>query len=391
MSLTVCFLTRDDAEFLPEAIRSLAGLADQIVVIDTFSKDDTARLAKELGAEVYQIDWADDFAAGRHAALAKANGDWILWMHAAERLVPIPREVLNACMAQDGVFGYMAIIENLVDPARPDLFSETADLRLFRRRDDLAYIGRLHPHFTPEFAKTIEEEGKQVLPGPLRLRSNASPIAANDDKLRWIARLLELELADRPGQLHYLIEQGRTLLGLDEQKGHASMIEALRIVLADRDKPNAPSAKVALLLEYVLTTKNQEVHRILDLDSARELANRWFSRDPALLWIVAAQQFNADNFQKASEALERLVELGRTGAYDRSRKFDPRLLGGQTVLNLGACHGQLGRFEQAEHCFRSLLSQPEYREAARRNLEVLDRMRPSWQSSPIMVSERGVS
>ena len=301
------------------------------------------------------------------------------------------RDVLNACLAQDGVFGYLVTIENLIDPARTDLFSETADLRLFRRREDLAYIGRLHPHLDPEFVKTIEREGKQVLPGPLRLRSNASLEPADTHKLRWIARLLELELADRPGQLHYLIEQGRTLLWLDEPKGHAAMVQALEMVLADRDKPSPPSVKVAVLLEYVLTTKNEEVHKILDLASARSLALRWFSRDPTLLWIVAGQEFNAGNLQNAIGPLERLLELGRTGAYDRSRKFDPRLLGGQSLLNLGACLGQLGRFEQAERCFRELCTQPEFREAATRNLEILDGMRPSWQASPIMVSERGLS
>ena len=64
MSLSICFLTRDDAAILPSSIRSIAGLADQIVVVDTFSKDDTARIAAELGAEVHQHRWADDFAAG---------------------------------------------------------------------------------------------------------------------------------------------------------------------------------------------------------------------------------------------------------------------------------------------------------------------------------------
>ena len=50
--LSVAMIVRDEQEVLAESIESVAGLADEIVVLDTGSEDRTAEIAVERGAIV---------------------------------------------------------------------------------------------------------------------------------------------------------------------------------------------------------------------------------------------------------------------------------------------------------------------------------------------------
>jgi len=54
MTLTVVILTRDEARHIARAIRSVQSVAARIVVVDSGSSDDTADIARDLGAEVLQ-------------------------------------------------------------------------------------------------------------------------------------------------------------------------------------------------------------------------------------------------------------------------------------------------------------------------------------------------
>ncbi len=61
-------IVRDEQENLPRCLGSVAGLFDEIVVVDTGSRDRTREIAREFGARVFDFVWVDDFAAARNAA-----------------------------------------------------------------------------------------------------------------------------------------------------------------------------------------------------------------------------------------------------------------------------------------------------------------------------------
>jgi len=73
-------IVRDEQENLPHCLGSVAGLFDEIVVVDTGSKDRTPETAREFGARVFDFVWVDDFAAARNSA--RARGDYALWLDA---------------------------------------------------------------------------------------------------------------------------------------------------------------------------------------------------------------------------------------------------------------------------------------------------------------------
>jgi hypothetical protein len=373
MTLSVCFLTRNEEQHIGRALRSVAGMADQVVVADTGSSDGTAHRAAELGAEVHQFPWDDDFGAGRNFAIDKARGDWVLWMQADEELLPASHAALQDCLSQNEVLAFFVRVQNVLAADRPDCASETSDLRLFRRLPELSFVGRLHPGLTPAAAELLKRTGREVQLSDITLRSHAPLSDSTPAKLRWTARLLERELQDQPGQLHYQIEYGRTLLALDPAKGHAVLAEAAEQVLAAQANPTAPGNKVQVLLEYLLTVRPDSSQSRLSPAQARDLALRWFPSSPPLLYLNAELAFHRGEFRLAAQLLERLLHLGRTGTYDRSRIFDPGLVGEDALINLAACHRQLGELDRAEQCYRQLLTSPKFGAQAGQCLAAMQR------------------
>lgn len=100
-TLSVCLITLNEADRLGPCLSSVAPLADQIVVVDAGSVDDTVAIARRYTDEVYQFDWPG-FGIQRQRALARASGDWVLSIDADERLDDQAQQALAALLAQPG-------------------------------------------------------------------------------------------------------------------------------------------------------------------------------------------------------------------------------------------------------------------------------------------------
>lgn len=87
--ISVVVNTRNEEWRLPFALRSVRGLADEIVVIDMESDDATVVVAERLGARVVSHPQTGFVEPARAAACAEASGDWILVLDADE-VVPLP-------------------------------------------------------------------------------------------------------------------------------------------------------------------------------------------------------------------------------------------------------------------------------------------------------------
>ncbi len=83
MSLSVCIITFNEAENIERCINSISALADEIVVVDSGSTDDTVRLCKGLGARVMHQKFLG-FGRQKQFAARQSRGEWILSLDADE-------------------------------------------------------------------------------------------------------------------------------------------------------------------------------------------------------------------------------------------------------------------------------------------------------------------
>ena len=375
MSLSVCLLTRNSERSIERAVRSVAGLGAEVIVTDTGSTDGTMDAAQALGAKVHRVPWQDDFGAAQNQALEQATGAWVFWLNPDEELLPRGCEQLAHLLARPETLAYVVRVQELTAAAQTDRIAESLLPRLFRRRPDVRFIGRLHPQFAVPLEELAHRETMQIYQADLCVRRHAYLSVLTPDKVRWATHLLELELQDRPGQLHYLIELGRNLLLLNDPRGHVVLAEATELVARAAQSPSAPTPTVGLLFEYLLTVSADQCRSTMSFAQINELARRWFAKSPPVLWALAKRAFQAEAFQQAVGLLETLVHLGRTGDYDRSAQFDTAIMAEPALLNLSKCFVRLADLERAERCFAQLLDSPSYNGEGRAGLAMVQALR----------------
>lgn len=88
MDLSLCMIVKNEEEALPQALSSVQGIVDEMVILDTGSTDRTVEIAKDFGAKVEHFEWCNDFSAARNAALNHVQGQWVLVLDADEVLAP---------------------------------------------------------------------------------------------------------------------------------------------------------------------------------------------------------------------------------------------------------------------------------------------------------------
>lgn len=87
LPLSLVLITRDAARQLPACLASAAGLVDEVVVVDSDSRDDTVAVARSLGAVVVEQPFLG-FGPQKQLAVSRARHDWVLCLDADEQLTP---------------------------------------------------------------------------------------------------------------------------------------------------------------------------------------------------------------------------------------------------------------------------------------------------------------
>src|SRR5690554_7800774 len=82
--LTVIIPTFNEEAYLEDALFSVA-FADEIIVVDSYSTDQTPEIAKKYATKFLQRAF-DNFSNQKNFALKEATGDWILFIDADERV-----------------------------------------------------------------------------------------------------------------------------------------------------------------------------------------------------------------------------------------------------------------------------------------------------------------
>lgn len=103
--LSVFLITLNEGRNLGECLASVRGLADEIIVLDSSSTDDTVAIARAAGARVENRDF-DDFGRQKQAALDLTRGDWVLSIDADERLTPALAEEIREVLRAPAADGY---------------------------------------------------------------------------------------------------------------------------------------------------------------------------------------------------------------------------------------------------------------------------------------------
>lgn len=168
-TISVCMIVRDEEQLVANCLASVRGLADEVVVVDTGSRDRTKEVARGLGSRVIRHEWDGNYGRARNVYLRAARGEWVLVLDGDEALSPRDHARVRRLVRRGSIAGYRLTVRNYTDdfdlswrwhpndgsyPEEEHLSAcpgwvKTQPLRLFRRLPRVRYSTRASSHTSP--------------------------------------------------------------------------------------------------------------------------------------------------------------------------------------------------------------------------------------------------
>ncbi len=86
ISVSLCMIVRDEEKVLERCLSGVRDLVDEIIIVDTGSKDRTKEIAGQYTKKIYSFPWTDDFSEARNFSFSKASMEYCMWMDADDVL-----------------------------------------------------------------------------------------------------------------------------------------------------------------------------------------------------------------------------------------------------------------------------------------------------------------
>ena len=156
--LSAILIVKNEEANLPRCLASLAGMADEIVVVDTGSTDRTVEIANEAGARVFSFPWNGNEADARNVSVSRATGRWLFQIDADEEVTPeLKREIgreLTRVEALEEANPDGEKVPNSFSFVLKNIYlhgaaSRSRIFRIGRNVPDYAFHGIVHP--TPDY------------------------------------------------------------------------------------------------------------------------------------------------------------------------------------------------------------------------------------------------
>lgn len=146
-NLSVIIIAQDEADRIEPCLQSVANWADEIIVLDSGSSDNTVEIARRYTEQVFETDWPG-YGPQKQRALEKANCDWVLSIDADERVSPELRQDIDAVLTENPeCVGYRTPWAVMVYGHRMDFGrSARSPMRLFKREGSRFTDAQVHEH-----------------------------------------------------------------------------------------------------------------------------------------------------------------------------------------------------------------------------------------------------
>ena len=282
-TIGLSMIVKNESHTIRACLESVRGVATQIAIADTGSTDNTCDIAREFGAAVVSFPWEHHYANARNAALQPIVTDWVLVLDADEELDRQTAKNIKSTLEASAIGGFTTPIRNYVKSRSNRGWDRIAvendrrhqrakdapayfiheNCRLFRRRPDIFFTGRVHELVEPQIA------GAGLKLGPANFfihhfgHLESGPGQA--DKGVYYRDLLRRKVEEEPDN-----PAGWVQLALQEYEYFHNQIEALgcleRALLLE---PRAAEAWLFLAMIYVDAGKFQEALAALEHDTRK--------------------------------------------------------------------------------------------------------------------------
>ncbi len=293
--LSLCMIVKNEAENLKVLLPQAKKFADEIVIVDTGSDDNTKKIARNFTPHVYDFKWIDDFASARNFALSRASGDYFVWLDADDRVPEPSIEAINKLKNFfDGKKYFYFELRDIRDRGKfygTGVYASLKQIRCAPLREDVRFEGRIHESLT----NSLE-------------RNNYIPVSTDiiiehygyDDpkllkkKIRRNLKILLLEKPYRASDISFAILLARTY-------------ESLGMYREAYEELNS------FITKHYPSIADKYLHVVFELYMLlAELAYKNADKDKSLRWLLKAMAFSKED----------KISLFRAGLlWERTGKF----------------------------------------------------------------------
>lgn len=349
--VSAAMIVRNEERFLADCLRSLQGIADEVVVVDTGSVDATPDIAKAHGAKLYHHPWAGDFAAARNHGLDLCTGNWILYIDADERVLPVDRVQMDAALGTPDV-----VACNVWFSARVGQ-TPYSEMRLWRNDKRLRFRGCIHETIRPAVGAMAAQDGLRIGDCPLEIIHLGYEDQQDAKHHRNLPLLLQRVEEDASNVFNWC-HLGFVQAGLGD---HVQSVAAFRqaVRAARQSTLRLPQESQAFVeLARTLIRGGDEAGRA----EAEGLVGEGLEFCPTNLhlpWVRANLLVDTGRYDEALPILEHLACIDAETLRDPFIGYDKRIFGVFAYEALGLCHFRLGRYEQAAEWYgRAFQAEP---------------------------------
>ena len=193
--ISLVMIVKNEEKNLPRCLKSVKGIVDEMIIVDTGSDDGTKKVAYDLGAKVYDFKWINDFSAARNFGLDKATSEFRIILDADEYIVSGNKENILNTVNKNSI----GQIEFL------NAFQKNGEVRYSRNYisricyNDVRYTGKIHEQL----------ESKKI-----RVKTNIQVSHdgyLNKDKSQRNLDILFDAIKDNPNDTYLLYQLAHTL------------------------------------------------------------------------------------------------------------------------------------------------------------------------------------
>lgn len=147
VTISLCMIVKDEEAILSRCLESVKNIADEIIIIDTGSIDNTKDIAFRYTNNIFDFEWIDDFSAARNTAFSKATMDYILWLDADDVIEEEDyKKIIELKETIDISVDSVTMKYNLAFDEYGKVSFSSRRNRLVKREKNFRWIGAVHEY-----------------------------------------------------------------------------------------------------------------------------------------------------------------------------------------------------------------------------------------------------
>lgn len=291
IKLSLCMIVKNEESNLRNSLNSVCKFADEIIIVDTGSSDNTISIAKEFTEKVFHYNWCNDFSKARNFSVEKASNDWVLILDADEEVTEFNKKsVMEYIQNNEHLVGRINRI-NLINNKGENAYYRERINRVFNR-NNYRYEGNIHEQVSPITSieiKTID------VPIEIRHIGYIDTVVSETSKLKRNISLLKEALKQNENDPYIYYQLGKSYY-MKKEYDEANKYFYNSLIYLDN-----------FFFEYALDMITTYGYSLLNSGDIRKAENilqfeKYYKSSVDFIFLKASILMNLERFKESAEA-----------------------------------------------------------------------------------------